>query len=190
MHLNSLSTGLCWYFRMGGYVIICGNMRYKACVELGYKKMPCYILPADTPVEKLREYAIKDNIGFGDDDFGALQEWDKVELEDWGMEFGKKDVKKMTDGEFKEAFNNIKNSDAFYPIVPKYDEKYELFVIVSDNEVDANFLRERLGMGKMRSYKRNEVSKSNVIHIKDVIRALHDKDSDTKPQKSGQRANA
>ena len=69
------------------YVIIAGNMRFRACKELGYKELPCYVLPEETPAEKLREYAIKDNIGFGADDWDILMnEWDTQELKDWGME--------------------------------------------------------------------------------------------------------
>ena len=49
--------------------------------------VPCKVLPADTPVAKLREYAIKDNNGFGEDDWDILaNEWDAQELQDWGME--------------------------------------------------------------------------------------------------------
>ena len=70
------------------YVIIAGNMRYRACKELGYNELPCYVLPEETPAEKLREYAIKDNIGFGSDDWDILMnEWDTEELKDWGYEF-------------------------------------------------------------------------------------------------------
>lgn len=69
------------------YVIICGNMRYRACKEIGYSELPCCILPADTPVEKLREYTIKDNIAFGSNDWDNLaNEWNLDELQGWGME--------------------------------------------------------------------------------------------------------
>lgn len=70
----------------GKFVVIGGNMRLKACKELGYKELPCKVIDENTPVEKLREYAIKDNVGFGDDDWDALKmDWDRVEVEDWGM---------------------------------------------------------------------------------------------------------
>lgn len=69
------------------YVVIGGNMRLRACLDLGYKEVPCKVLPADTPPEKLREYAIKDNNGFGQDDWDLLaNEWDDAELKGWGME--------------------------------------------------------------------------------------------------------
>ena len=69
------------------FVVIGGNMRLRACKELGMETVPCKVLPADTPTAKLREYAIKDNNGFGEDDWDALaNEWDAEELQDWGME--------------------------------------------------------------------------------------------------------
>jgi hypothetical protein len=69
------------------YVVIGGNMRLRAAKALGFKELPCKILPEDTPIEKLREYCIKDNNGFGEDDWDILaNEWDAEELQDWGME--------------------------------------------------------------------------------------------------------
>ena len=71
----------------GKFVIIGGNMRYRACKELGYKELPCKVLDAETPVEKLRQYAIKDNENFGEYDWDVVaNEWDTAELEDWGVE--------------------------------------------------------------------------------------------------------
>lgn len=69
------------------YVVICGNMRLRAGIKAGYTEMPCKVLSKDTPPEILREIAIKDNISFGNDDFDSLaNEWDSIELENWGME--------------------------------------------------------------------------------------------------------
>lgn len=151
------------------YMVVCGNLRLRACKELGYKELPCKILDACTDVKKLREYATKDNVNFGENDMDVmLNEWDKDELQCWGVEFA---PEKPTD-EFKERFDSITDDNAVYPLVPKYDEKHELFIIQSSNEVDSNWLRERLGMQRMRSYKTGKVSKSNVIDVKDVRVAL------------------
>lgn len=71
----------------GKFVIIGGNMRYRACKELGYKELPCKVLDAETPVEKLRQYTIKDNENYGEYDWDVVaNEWDTAELEDWGVE--------------------------------------------------------------------------------------------------------
>lgn len=153
----------------GRYIVVCGNLRLRACKELGYTELPCKILNADTDVKKLREYATKDNVNFGENDMDVMaNEWDKSELQDWGVEFA---PEKPTD-EFKERFDAITDDTAIYPLVPKYDEKHELFIIQSANEVDSNWLRERLGMQRMRSYKTGKVGKSNVIDVKDVRTAL------------------
>ena len=153
----------------GRFVVVCGNLRLRACRELGYTELPCKVLDEKTKPRKLREYATKDNVSFGENDMDILQnEWDKAELQDWGIEFA---PEKETD-EFKERFDAITDDTALYPLIPKYDEKHELFIIQSANEVDSNWLRERLGMQRMRSYKTGKVSKSNVIDIKDVRHAL------------------
>lgn len=153
----------------GRYVVVCGNLRLRACKELGYKELPCKILNAKTDVKKLREYATKDNVNFGENDMDVMtNEWDKSELQDWGVEFA---PEKTTD-EFKERFDSITDDTAIYPLVPKYDEKHELFIIQSSNEVDSNWLRERFGMQRMRSYKTGKVGKSNVVDVKDVRAAL------------------
>jgi len=83
LHLRELIV-----FPLGDkYVIVGGNMRYRACCDLGHTEVSCKVLPEDTPVEKLREYAIKDNNEFGQNDYDLLaNEWDESELEEWGVE--------------------------------------------------------------------------------------------------------
>lgn len=153
----------------GHYVIISGNHRYRASRELGYKELPCKVLAKETTVKKLREYASKENMMYAQDDMDIiLNEWDTEELADWGMEFEQKSKKDA----FTERFEAITDETSIYPLVPKFDEKHELFIIVSSNEVDSNWLREKLGMQRMKSYKRDKVSKSNIIDIAGVRSAL------------------
>ena len=69
------------------FIVIGGNMRLRACTELGFDEVPCKVLPLETPVKKLREYVIKDNESFGQNDYDILaDEWDSEELQDYGME--------------------------------------------------------------------------------------------------------
>jgi len=69
------------------YIVIAGNMRLRACMELGYKEVPCKVIDPETPVSKLREYVIKDNVDFGENDFKLISsEWNNFNLEDWGIE--------------------------------------------------------------------------------------------------------
>ena len=71
----------------GGYIVIGGNMRLHAYRHLGWKEVPCCILPEDMPVEKLRQMLIQDNNPFGETDWDMIaNEWDGKELDDWGFE--------------------------------------------------------------------------------------------------------
>lgn len=68
------------------FVVIAGNQRLEAAKAVGMKSVPCKVLPADTDPAKLREYAIKDNLPFGEDDWEVIaSDWDTSELEEWGM---------------------------------------------------------------------------------------------------------
>lgn len=68
------------------YVILGGNMRYKALVELGYIEVDI-IKASELTEEQKQEFIVKDNISFGDWDYDLLaNEWDSVELEDWGLD--------------------------------------------------------------------------------------------------------
>ena len=65
-----------------GYVVIGGNMRYRAMKELGYKEVPCKVLHPGFPVEKMRRIVLKDNSGFGEWDFESLvNEWAIEEID-------------------------------------------------------------------------------------------------------------
>lgn len=78
----------------GNYVTICGNMRLRVANELRldghpeFDTIPCVILKADTPIEKIKEYAIKDNVQAGNWDWDELAngEWKTDDLQNWGVD--------------------------------------------------------------------------------------------------------
>lgn len=78
----------------GTYVTICGNMRLRVANELriggniNFEKLPCFILKADTPIQKIKEYAIKDNVQAGNWDWDELAngDWEVEDLQDWGVD--------------------------------------------------------------------------------------------------------
>lgn len=96
------------------YVVLAGNMRLRAMRELKWHECPCAITAEGTDAKKLREYAIKDNVAFGEDDMDLLaNEWDLGELQDWGMDFSfnlPKDVHDRSEwaqGEADEEYNEF-----------------------------------------------------------------------------------
>ena len=71
----------------GKFVVLGGNMRLRAYRELGWKEVPCCILPEGMPADKLREIVIQDNNPFGETDWNMIaNEWDVEELKDWGVD--------------------------------------------------------------------------------------------------------
>lgn len=70
------------------YVVIGGNMRFRAMQDLGHTEAPCKIIPHNTPVASLKAYTIKDNGAYGQWDYDSLaDEWDDVvDLEAFGVE--------------------------------------------------------------------------------------------------------
>lgn len=80
--LLSMKPVLVYPFK-GKYVVIGGNMRLKACTQLRHKTIPAIILPEQTPTEKLRRYALKDNASFGNWNFDMLSsDWGEMEVAD------------------------------------------------------------------------------------------------------------
>lgn len=70
----------------GKYIVIGGNMRMLALMDLGYFTAPCKILPEETTPEQMQAYVIKDNVGYGQWNWDMLaNEWDSNLLEEWGV---------------------------------------------------------------------------------------------------------
>ena len=70
----------------GKYVVLGGNMRLKAAIEVGLKELPI-LLADDWTQEQRDEFLIKDNVGFGEWNWDDLaNEWDAEKLTDWGLD--------------------------------------------------------------------------------------------------------
>ena len=70
----------------GKLMVLGGNMRLRACMDLKMKEVPV-ILADEWTEEQRREFIIKDNVGFGEWDWDQLaNEWDAGELSDWGLD--------------------------------------------------------------------------------------------------------
>lgn len=88
-------------------VILGGNMRFKACKEVGLKEIPI-IIADNLTEEQQREFLIKDNTSGGEWDFEMLaNDWDVEQLEDWGLDVPNFDTD--TDNELKDLSSTIEN---------------------------------------------------------------------------------
>lgn len=85
-------------------IILGGNMRRKALVELGYTEVPDnWVLQIDgLTEEEKKEFILKDNISYGEWDFTVLlKDWDNLPMKEWGLEIPEKKYKKeLKDDDF------------------------------------------------------------------------------------------
>lgn len=112
----------------GKFVVLCGNMRYRAAKELGFDSIPCKVIPEYFSIEQIKAIIIKDNISFGEDDFDALaNEWDATDLADWGLDIPKyiqdMDINDMSedDLDMTEEFDPIGLSSGLQRVVFIFD---------------------------------------------------------------------
>ena len=102
----------------GNYVTICGNMRLRVANELRldghseFDTIPCVILKADTPIEKIKEYAIKDNVQAGNWDWDELAngEWETDDLQNWGVDCSFLNTDE-DDSDIDELFEDAQNTE-------------------------------------------------------------------------------
>jgi hypothetical protein len=67
-------------------IVLGGNMRLKACKEVGIKEVPI-IIADNLTEEQQREFLIKDNVSGGEWDWDLLaNEWNEEKLVDWGLD--------------------------------------------------------------------------------------------------------
>ena len=100
----------------GRFVVISGNHRYKAYKKLGWENVLCKVLPEDTPKEKLREYVMKENMHYAENDDKMLNQWNLKELADWRVpiKIKAKEKKEMPEVEFTEILSESHNYIVLY----------------------------------------------------------------------------
>lgn len=121
-------------------VVLGGNMRLKACREIGLKEVPI-IMANDLTEDQQREFIIKDNVGFGEWDWELLtKDWDAVELGEWGL-----DVPKWADGHEINSMNedDVDVTEEFDPI-GSASNLHKIVFIFDDPQGGDQFLKERL----------------------------------------------
>lgn len=80
-------------------VVLAGNMRLKACKEIGLKEVPI-IKASNLTKEQESEFLIKDNINSGVWDYDELaNEWNDFDLINWGLDIPKFEMEIVNDVE-------------------------------------------------------------------------------------------
>lgn len=113
--------------------ILGGNMRYKACVELGLKDV-WIIKVKDLTDKQMEEFVIKDNVGFGEWDWDILaNQFDNKELTDWGLDVWQTNDETNLDDFFNEEIKLEEKENT--KIILEYNkEDYEIVVNILNKE--------------------------------------------------------
>jgi hypothetical protein len=153
-------------------MVLGGNMRLKACRQIGMTEVPV-IVAKDLDNQKKSEFIIKDNNSFGDWDVDILaNQYEKEFLLQMGME--EKQLGFFMD-EFEDEFYKVDDTNAELPIVPKFSEGYTAVMIFCDNEMDMNWLRNVLKLKKARDYKTERIKETSVITVKEFQKLWKEK---------------
>ena len=113
-------------------MILGGNMRYLAMIDLGYKEIPegWVVKASELTEEEKDKFKILDNVPFGNWDFEILaNEWDLGKLKDWGVNLDdiSRDMPEIEDysdmDEQMDALNGNEEQDIKITIPAMYKEK-------------------------------------------------------------------
>lgn len=97
-----------------------GNMRYRALLENGMEIKDEWVKDvSDWTDEQIRKFAVIDNLEYGDNDWDLLSEqYEKEELEEWGMDIDKWKEEEVIEDEVPEVSSE--------PAVSQLGEVYQL----------------------------------------------------------------
>lgn len=144
-----------------------GHQRCEIYVQYGFGEHETDVRKAKRKLteEEVREIMLIDNTNAGEFELQKLHSEfaDYVELEEFGLDFDE-----ITAG-LHEAAEKLAGDEPEMPIVPKYSEKYSAVVIVIENSIDENFIRENLGLTKAKDYKTDNVGETYVLTAQNFI---------------------
>ena len=117
-------------------VVLGGNMRLRACLEAGLKKVHISIAKNWTEKQK-KEFIIKDNISYGEWEWETLaNEYDVLNLDTWGLDLDPnlfqtdqddESIKGVTDDKFNDFtiyFSNEEEMDIWYDFLKNLKTKF------------------------------------------------------------------
>lgn len=141
-------------------IVLGGNMRLKACKEVGLKEV--YIVRAEDLTEEQKdEFIVKDNVGFGEWDWDMLaNEFDLEQLEDWGLDVPIDErIDELEDGEEIELSQSVQ-------LEPP---KEYILIMAEPNSVDWEEIKETLKLKMVRRGGYKKGSAFDAIALERVI---------------------
>lgn len=144
-----------------------GNGRYTTLLAKGKGELEIPYIEI-----KAKNYKnAKKLIGLAKSQYGKMNQ--NFALDFWGDQ-------DMSAFSFKDLFlghnpsGKEKEDPALYEINKNYLEGYTAFIIICDNDTDEEFIRNKIGMENVRSFKKNKIGKTNVIEASKLIAAFNE----------------
>lgn len=147
-------------------IILGGNMRYRALMELGHSEVDNKWVKRikDLSEEEKREFIIKDNLSFGEWDTDMLKDWDQEELKAWNIDITIDDrLNAVDDGEEIEFANSLQ-------VEPP---KEYIMIICDPNSKEWEEIKEML---KLKMVKRGGYKKGSAFNTHGIERVIAWKD--------------
>lgn len=151
-------------------IIVGGHQRcLVAKEELGYTKVPCVFVNLTLDQERELNVRLNKNTGRFDEE--------KLQLhftQEFLKEIGFKDEElKFFQTEFEKKLDKYNDRNCEMPLVPKFSEKYDAVIIVSENTIDTTFLKTALNIDKAKSYKNQRMGEAMIISVEDFKNAIY-----------------
>jgi hypothetical protein len=141
-------------------IVLGGNMRLKACKQIGLTEVPV-VYADDLTEQEQQQFIIKDNVGFGDWDWELLaNEWDIGDLADWGLDIPiDQHIDKMEDDDEIELPQSVQ-------LEPP---KEYILIMAEPNSVDWEELKEMLQLKMVRRGGYKKGSTFDAVALERVI---------------------
>ena len=151
-------------------IIVGGHQRCLVAKEdCSYKKVPCVYVDLTLDQEKELNVRLNKNTGRFDDEKLQLN-FTKDFLKEIGF---KEDELNFFQSEFEKKLDKYNDNNCEMPLVPKFSEKYDAIIIVSENSIDTTFLKTALKIDKAKSYKNQRTGEAMIISVEHFKNAIY-----------------
>ena len=79
------------------------------------------------------------------------------------------------ENEFKKKFDSYNDQNCEMPIVPQFNEKYKVVMIMAKTELDGTWLKNFLGIQKAQCYKSTTIAENYCIDVSQLQALLEEK---------------
>lgn len=145
--------------------IIGGHQRFKACLELGHKEVPCIVLDLPKSKEKALNLALNKVTG----------EWDRKKLEKILKDIEEIDIgfTGFSEEELAKIIEELNVETPEYDIAPRMMEDYNYIVLFFRNTLDFQVAADHFGLRMMKEDKREKIGLGKVIDGAEYMRSLN-----------------